>query len=266
MKNYFILPLFLLLFLGQVTLSAQDTAIDQQFKESAISRLNELMTSHYVFPDVAKQTAGHLEKQLKSGYFDQFADLQSFADALTKEVQSINKDKHMRIRPAALRQAPPDSPEGMAEDLLNQLAFTRQRGTGFAEAKKMDGNIGYLDLRGFAPPAIGSPAADSYMNLLSTSDAIIIDLRKNGGGSPEMVQYLCSYFFDKKLHLNSLYWREGDRTEEFWTLETVTGKKLPDVPLYILTSSYTFSGAEEFSQHADAKAGDTGWGNDRRRR
>ncbi len=62
-----------------------------------------------------------------------------------------------------------------------------------------------------------------------------------------MVQYLCSYFFGEKVHLNSLYWREGDRTDEFWTLEKVNGTKMPDVPLFVLTSNYTFSGAEEFS-------------------
>jgi hypothetical protein len=62
-----------------------------------------------------------------------------------------------------------------------------------------------------------------------------------------MVQYLCSYFFDQKLLLNSLYWREGDRTQEFWTLYKVGGAKMPDLPLFVMTSSRTFSGAEEFS-------------------
>jgi hypothetical protein len=62
-----------------------------------------------------------------------------------------------------------------------------------------------------------------------------------------MVQYLCSYFFDKKVHLNSLYFRAGNRTIDFWTLDEVNGQKMPDVPLFVLTSERTFSGAEEFS-------------------
>jgi Peptidase family S41 len=49
------------------------------------------------------------------------------------------------------------------------------------------------------------------------------------------------------VHLNSLYWREGDRKQEFWSLEEVTGKKMPFVPLFVLMSGKTFSGAEEFS-------------------
>jgi tetratricopeptide (TPR) repeat protein len=135
----------------------------------------------------------------------------------------------------------------MIEDQLHQLEWIRNNKAGFREVKRFDGNIGYFDLRSFAPLFDGGAVADHYMALLADSDAIIVDLRKNGGGSPAMVQYLCSYFFDKKVHLNSLYYREGDRTEEFWTLERVEGKKMPDVPLYVLTSSYTFSGAEEFS-------------------
>jgi C-terminal processing protease CtpA/Prc len=71
-------------------------------------------------------------------------------------------------------------------------------------------------------------------------------MRSNHGGYPETVQFVCSYFFDKPTHLNSLYFREGDRTQEFWTLEDIPGKRLPEVPLFVLTSANTFSGAEEF--------------------
>ncbi|MEM6805684.1 MAG: S41 family peptidase, partial [Bacteroidota bacterium] len=79
------------------------------------------------------------------------------------------------------------------------------------------------------------------------------DLSKNGGGDPAMVQYLCSYFFDQKLHLNSLNYREANRTVEYWTLEEVGGKKMPDVPLFILISKETFSGAEEFAYNMQSQ-------------
>ncbi|HRI62082.1 MAG TPA: S41 family peptidase, partial [Saprospiraceae bacterium] len=209
--------------------------------------ISELLNRHYVFPDVAKTTGEHLKSQFKAGYFDKQQDVKSFAEALTKEAQAIAKDKHLRIRPMPPRASQTATPEQMAEGRLQDRAWQRENTAGFASAKKLEGNIGYLDLRGFAPPQVGAPIADHYMALLATSDAVIIDLRKNGGGSPAMVQYLCSYFFDQHVHLNSLYWREGDRTEEFWTLDKVGGKKMPDVPLFVLTGKYTFSGAEEFS-------------------
>ncbi|NRB47648.1 MAG: S41 family peptidase [Saprospiraceae bacterium] len=227
--------------------------IDQKYQTEVVQQLNTLLEANYVFKDVAIKTTAHLNKQLKAGAFASKTDLSSFAEALTQEVQSINKDKHMRIWPTPPYEAPENTPERLVEEHLNRLERGRSMVGGFKAVKKLDGNVGYFDLRGFAPVSIGAPIADQYMSLLSTSDAIIVDLRKNGGGSPAMVQYLCSYFFDERVHLNSLYWRQGDRTQEFWTLDEVGGKKLPDVPLFVLTSSRTFSGAEEFSYNMQTR-------------
>ena len=227
---------------------AQETALTTDFKQETIEKLSALLHERYVFPDVAKATGEHLNKQFKAGVFDAAQDARSFADALTREAQAITNDKHLRVRPAppvAVQTAA--TPAQMTEAMLQDRARQREITAGFAAAQKLEGNIGYLDLRGFAHPQAGAAIADHYMALLATSDAVIIDLRKNGGGNPAMVQYLCSYFFDKRVHLNSLYWRDGDRTEEFWTLDKVGGKKMPDVPLFVLTGNRTFSGAEEFS-------------------
>lgn len=241
--------LCLVLFSLHTALRAQNaTALTADFKKSTIEQISALLNERYVFPDVAKATGEHLEKQLKAGTFDKCEDIKTFAEALTREAQSVAKDKHLRIRPVPPEEPhAADTPELLVEGRLQNKARQREYTAGFAAVKKLEGNVGYVDLRGFAPPQMGAPVADHYMGLLATSDAVIIDLRKNGGGNPAMVQYLCSYFFDKHLHLNSLYWREGDRTEEFWTLDRVGGKKMPDVPLFILTSQHTFSGAEEFS-------------------
>jgi tetratricopeptide (TPR) repeat protein len=130
---------------------------------------------------------------------------------------------------------------------MGQINHYRNYNHGFKELKMLEGNVAYLDLRMFDPLNRAKKVADAYMKLLSLSDAVIIDLTHNGGGDPSMVQYLCSYFFDKKIHLNSLYYREGNRTEEYWTLEEVGGKKLVDIPLFIMIGDETFSGAEEFS-------------------
>ncbi len=86
------------------------------------------------------------------------------------------------------------------------------------------------------------------MNFLSGCDAIIFDLRSNGGGSPEMIRYITSYLFDSKTHLNDMVDRDSKVVEEYWTLEQVPGPRpKKDVPVFVLTSSRTFSGAEEFS-------------------
>jgi len=228
-------------------LEAQEKTLSPAFKESTIGDLSRLMHDFYVFPEVAEKTSEHLRKQSKAGHFDSSTTLESFAESLTKEVQSISKDKHMLIRPVSQMQAKENSIESIFERHMDRLAHARDSNGGFKEAKMLEGNVGYLDIRTFAPLHTGRDYADSFMQLLSNSDAIIIDLRENGGGYPGMVQYLCSYFFDKRVRLNSLYWREGNREDEFWTLDKVNGRKMPDIPLFVLTSGRTFSGADEFS-------------------
>lgn len=207
--------------------------LTDDFKLASINRINALVNDNYVFPDVARVTGEHLSKKLKEGRFDGDSTLGAFSQSLTEELQSVNHDKHMRVRAGEAGSATPRNFDNTGEG-------------GFKEVKSLEGNIGYIDMRLFFPASVASAFADAHMKALASADAIIIDLRQNGGGSPDMVQYLCSYFFDKKIHLNSLYNRVSDNTREFWTID-VKGKKMPDIPLFILTSKRTFSGAEEFS-------------------
>ena len=85
------------------------------------------------------------------------------------------------------------------------------------------------------------------MDFLAHVDAIIYDIRENGGGSPAMVSLVASYLFDKRTHLNDLYERKSDKTTEYWTTEVLPGAKLVDKPVFVLTANRTFSGAEEFA-------------------
>lgn len=248
MKSLAFLFIFLISILSTPTIEAQEkTKVDKAYRSATIETLSEMILERYVYEDVAKKTVDHLKKQSAAGAFDQFTELEAFAEALTETVQAINNDKHMRIRPRRATKAPENTPERLVEEMLYRNEYRRETAAGFREVRKIDGNIGYFDLRGFAGVDWGSEFADRYMYLIATSDAIIIDLRKNGGGDPSMVQYLCSYFFEGKVHLNSLFWRDGNRTVDFYTLDEVGGEKMPDVPLFVLTSKRTFSGAEEFS-------------------
>src|SRR5215469_6886049 len=85
--------------------------------------------------------------------------------------------------------------------------------------------------------------------LLALTSALVIDLRQNGGGWPEMVALFTTCLFDQEIvQLNSLYWRQGEKTQQFWTLPYVPGTRFGGKkPVYVLTSNRTFSGAEEFT-------------------
>jgi len=239
--------LFCILLFNVNISKAQNNELTESYKEEAIHNLSQLMNDFYVFPEVAKTTAEHLKKQLDNKYYEQFETDETFANALTEAVQSVNHDKHMRIRVNRPFVAPPNSTKRIVDEQVDRIQRSRQGNYGFQTIEILEGNVGYLDLRGFAGLENAKETADAAMKLLSRTDAIIFDLSKNGGGSPEMVQYLCSYFFNETLHLNSLYWREGNVTREFWTFDGVGGDKLPNVPLFVMTSNRTFSAAEEFS-------------------
>jgi hypothetical protein len=229
-----------------INASAQQKTINEKFKKETVLKIDSLLQVNYIFPDKAKLIGNHLKNSYKEGKFKKYDLLDSFAVALTKEVRFINNDKHLGIWPKFI---PPvgekkDVDKDSYEIYLHNYTDNRKHANGFREVKLIDSNVGYIKYNNFIHET--DQTIDSYMYLLENADAIIIDLRANGGGSPKTVQYFCSYFFKDPILLNTLYFRKDNFTEEFWVKE-VKGKKRIDVPLFIITGPKTFSGAEEFS-------------------
>jgi retinol-binding protein 3 len=216
-----------------------------------IDSVNSIFKRNYIFPEVADKMAQTLNANLKQGQYKSLTNPTEFARRITKDLQSVSNDKHIRVvyDPqviAAEKKAVTDEDRRRLE--LDRAAELKAENYGFREIKILEGNIGYLDLGMFADPRYGRETAVAAMNQLCRANALIVDLRNNGGGSPEMVQLISSYFFSSKpVHLNSLYYRPTNQTTEFWTLADVPGQRRPDMPLYVLTSKRTFSAAEEFS-------------------
>jgi retinol-binding protein 3 len=213
--------------------------------------LNQLNTK-YVFPEVAKKMEDTLRKRLKEKEYDSLTDGQKFAETLTQHLQEVSKDKHLRVRfspePMPERSTGEPSPEQQERMREENRAFGNRINYGFEKVERLRGNIGYLDLRMFFEASLAGETAAAAMNFLGNSNALIIDLRQNGGGDPDMVALLCSYLFGSEpVHLNDIYWRPDDSTRQFWTLPSVPGKRFTGKDIYVLTSKRTFSGAEEFT-------------------
>jgi C-terminal processing protease CtpA/Prc len=122
------------------------------------------------------------------------------------------------------------------------------RNYGFEKVERLDGNVGYLSLLGFVDAEFAGDTAAAAMNFLADTDSLIIDLRRNGGGSPATVALICSYLFPAQpVHLNDLYNRQSNATHQWWTLPYVPGKRYVGKDVYVLTSKRTFSAAEEFT-------------------
>lgn len=228
-----------------------DMTIDAAMRAQTIEVLLKDLNDSYVFPETAKKIEIDIQNRLKNKEYDQITSAKQFSEKLTEDLQAISKDKHMRVRfspqPIPVRAK---RNEPTAEEKADYENFLKRINYGFEKVERLQGNVGYIDLRGFTDPELGAETVAAAMNFVANTDALIFDLRQNGGGDPAMVALICSYLFgDKPVHLNSLYWRDGNKTEDFYTKATVAGKKYGDKDVYVLTSNRTFSGAEEFSNN-----------------
>jgi C-terminal processing protease CtpA/Prc len=227
-----------------------DMKIDAATRTQVIETLVKNLNDSYVFPDVAKQMGEAVRGRLQKGEYDQMTGAYAFAKALTEHLQAVSHDKHLRVRYSneAIPAQSSNRREPSPEERQNMLRYYGTVNYGFEKIERMAGNIGYLDLRGFAVADMAGDTLAAAMNFVGNTEALIIDLRQNGGGDPAMVTLLCSYLFGQEpVHINDLYWREGNRTEEFWTKKSVPGKRYEGKDVYVLTSNRTFSGGEEFA-------------------
>jgi hypothetical protein len=188
---------------------------------------------------------------------------------VTGHLREITGDKHLALRvgggpppgpgpgpgpapgPGPRVLGNPDNPEA------RRLAM-RQRGRidnfGIRRVERLDGNVGYLDVRRVAVPANAGPAIAAAMELVTGTYALILDLRRNGGGSPDGVAFWCSYLFPEEdpAHLNDIFHADTGETRQFWALPYVPGSRYLERPVYVLTSSRTFSGGEELCYNLQA--------------
>lgn len=202
----------------------------------------EAMEENYVFPEVGEECAKLLRRNLESGFYDEFS-AEELAQQVHTQLMAITEDGHFGVSYTLPQPMMIQGPQGGGGGGGNAPA-----NHGFRKVETMAGNVGYLDFGFFDGSEGAQRTTDAAMAFLRDSDALIVDMRQNGGGDPHAVRYICSYLFgEEPVHLNSLYDRRTNETQEFWTLTDLPGERLDDIPVYVLTSSYTFSGAEEFS-------------------
>jgi len=240
--------LFATLFSAALALPAH-AGVDDATRKQVIAELGARVSDVYVFPDKAAQVVARLNAREQSGAYRSAKDLDGFADMLTADLRQPTKDKHLGVRYSA-KAIPEDRnrPEPTPEMERKFAEYQRSRNYGIRKVETLPGNIGYIDLREFAAARYAKPALSAMMTLVAGTDALIVDLRNNGGGDPFAVAWMQSYLFDGRTHLNDMYWRAGERTDGFWTDAEVPGKKFGGAKkVYVLTSKDTFSGAEEFS-------------------
>ncbi|MBV1851745.1 S41 family peptidase [Catellatospora tritici] len=210
------------------------------------------MCAHYVFPERAVFAAVSIRERLDAGHYEGL-DEAGLAERLNADLRELCADKHLRLR--VRKGQPADAAaEGPADVLAAYRERLRTDNHRIGRVERLDGNVGYIDLRGVTDPAVGGRAIAAAMELVSHTYALLLDLRRNRGGSPDGAIFWSSYFFpDSGTHLNSIESAETGTTRQYWSLAYLPGERYLDRPVYVLTSPDTFSAGEEICYNLKAQ-------------
>lgn len=246
--------LFLLIILSYCTLAlAQNPVLTKRIKKETVANISKSLKDNYIFLDTALRMGDFINLQFKIGAYDTIHSQNAFAYKLTTDLQLVYHDGHLSISydpPGANAEEEADTVAQKAR----RLKFRKQVNFGMEKAEIMEGNIGYLKLRGFFPPDQEMKATiTAALRFVSNSNALVIDLRDNMGEDPAAVSFVCGFLFNERTHLNDLYCRKDGSYTEFWATPDTTLAALKTIPIYILTNKQTFSAGEEFAYNLQAQ-------------
>jgi hypothetical protein len=227
--------------------AAKDTPLTASDRAEVVQTLAAKMNASYIEPMVAERVGSAIARKNLAGGYASAAGARAFSAALAQDLREFSGDLHFGARiderfreSGSARDEVPSRAE--MEEARRQV---ERQGYGIEKIERLSGNVGYIELRGFGLTEFAGPAYTAAMSLLAGTDALILDLRRNGGGSPASVAYLMSHFFPlgDRRHLIDIYDRQSDTTRQIWTVPTIAQRY--DKPVYVLTSAGTFSGGED---------------------
>ena len=214
----------------------------------------DLVETRYVIEDTGRALSEQLRRDATADRWREETEPEAFAAAITAHLRSASGDGHLGL---SYRATPLPAEDTSAERTHTAEEMDRWYGPhlnyGFEQVRRLDGNIGYLDLRVFAPTSTAGDVAAAVMTVLAQSTALIIDLRENGGGHGEMAHLLAAYLLDESKPMSGSYDRPSDTREWALTPAWVPGRRFgTGRPVYVLTSKRTFSAAEGFAYDLQA--------------
>lgn len=217
-----------------------------------IKAICEKVDSFYPYKEIASRVIRGLQSNLSTGKYVKINSPAIFASIVTADMELLSSDKHLDLLfdPAMVSEMKAQKEKGSESAYTaSQVETYRLNNFGFTTLKILEGNVGYLDLQLFFDAKYAGDTAVAAMAFFSNCDALIIDLRNNGGGWGSMVSLLLSYFIDSEGELVMKVTRSTVDNSYYaaMTLPYVPGKKLHSIPVYILISGSTASAAEAFA-------------------
>jgi C-terminal processing protease CtpA/Prc len=227
---------------------AADTPLNASDRDAIVQTLITKMNANYIDPAVAERVSHAIVGKNAKGGYASTASAQALSEALAKDLREFSGDKHFGAGIyEGFRESNNTADVPSRAKMEEWRERSARRGYDIQKIERLPGNVGYIELRAFGGPEFVGQAYTSAMQLMAGTDALILDLRRNGGGSPASVAYLMSHFFPlgDERHLIDIYNRPDNTTQQFWTVPTVAQRY--DKPVYVLTSARTFSGGEDFA-------------------
>ena len=248
-KNVLIISLLIILN-NLNTTRASEKKVSPEETEQLIESISQLMERNYISLEEAKKVNNLIKSKWQNGEYKNIEDPSKLAFRLTLDMQSINNDKHLSVH--FINTTDSTSKKAIKSPVR---VIVNEKGAwsnyGFQEVKVLDGNVGYLKISHFGEWTFFKEqkrAIDSSFNFLQNVDALIIDVQNNRGGYEEIVAYLISYFYDgEQVHLSDYFSRFNNQTKSLYTQTDIPGKKLPNMPIFILTNNSTASAAESLA-------------------
>ena len=250
---------------GEENTAQTADALDGPAMEQLKGIMTHLLETIYVSPEIGNRLARQLKEKFDAGGYTEAKTRAKLAEMLSADLRAWGNDRHLYVR---------FNPEDASEPVPDIATWEKQRSSmfprdgtmrgprpnermaaqlkadnyHFRQAKTLNGNVGYIELSGFAPGEAAQRAAAEAMATVAGSDALIIDLRHCRGGTVEMLNFLASYFFDAepRVLMNRFIRPTGERIQSK-TLANIPGKRMLTTDLYILTSPRTASAGESFA-------------------
>jgi hypothetical protein len=234
-------------FLISLTAAAPDP-LSETDRQEIISNSAELLEQRYVDPTLGRNLAKSLRRS--QGRWSSIGDPKAFANAVTQWLRLESKDGHLGLSYSADPIPSTSTEPAFSADM--ERWYGAHINHGVEKIERLPGNIMLLELRVFPPAQMAGDVFASAMTVVAQADALIIDLRKNGGGA-ETASLLMGYVLPGGSQLSGKYDRPTNKTTYYSSPEWVPGRRFgPTKPLYVLVSRKTFSAAEAVAYNLQA--------------
>ncbi|MDG1417589.1 MAG: S41 family peptidase [Maricaulis sp.] len=211
------------------------------WQSDAMQIAAEMLEAEYIYADTGVELATYLQNSVS--LFSDVSDREEFAQQLTLGLFEISNDKHLRVFYDPETEGQDVRQEEAASATPSHIQYCR---TAEIEYQILAGNFGYIQFPRFFGDEAYKAEFDTAIGALSDTDGMVLDLRDNCGGGPDLVRHLSTYFFAEPTHLVDTEFR-GQDVMGRWTYDEVPGERYLDRPLIILTNGHTFSAAESFT-------------------